>query len=109
MKIKPTDKVTAIVRVEEYDRFGGGALKKISYTGSYENVLNLISENHSYGTAVGYDEDNDQTNTCEDVLQYIDECNGDGCDFISSLVIKAKGKKIVLIEEAEEEEEVYCD
>ena len=109
MKIKPTDKVTATVQVSEYDRYGGGGNKKISYTGSYQNVLNLISENHSYGTTVGYDEDNDETNTCEDVLQYIEECNGDGCDYISSLVIKAKGKKIVLIEETEEEEEYHCD
>ena len=106
-KLKPTDKVTAKVLVEEYDRYGSGAAKSVSYTGSYENVINLISENHSYGNVVGYDEADDETLTCDDVLNNILDCNGDGCDYIISLVIKSKNKKFVAIKA--EEEEVYCD
>lgn len=108
--LKPTDKVTAKVQFEEYDRCGSdiSGIKTVSYTGSYENVVNLISENHSYSWSVGEDEDGDVL-SCDDVLNSVVESNGDGCDFIISLVIKSKSKnkKIVAIEE--DVEEVYCD
>ena len=103
--IKPTDKVTAKVQFEEYDRYEGGKLKTVSYTGSYENVVNLISENHSYSWVVG-DNDGDIL-SCDDVLNSVVDTNGDGCDFIISLLIKNKNKKIVVIEE--DVEEIYCD
>lgn len=105
--IKPTDKVTAKVQFEEYSRCGSdiSGIKTVSYTGSYENVVNLISENHSYSWVVG-DNDGDIL-SCDDVLDSVVGSNGDGCDFIISLVIKSKNKKFVAIEE--DVEEIYCD
>lgn len=105
-KLKPTDKVTAKILVQEYDRYGSGAAKTVSYTGSYKNVIELISENHSYSWNVGTDEDGVEV-SCDDVLNSILDMNGDGCDYIISLVIKSKNKKFVAIEA--EEEEIYCN
>lgn len=110
MKIKPTDKVVVKVKGEGYERYGSGGIFSKTYVGSWENVLNLISEEHSYGTTVGEDEWGD-VHTCEDVLQYIEECNGDGCDFIFYMKVKKGNQSKVLIEEDRfvEEEEIYCD
>ena len=104
MKIKPTDKVKVQVRAESYQM---GGISNNSYCGSWENVLNLISENHSYSWKVGEDEDGDVL-SCKDVLDSIIESNGDGCDFIFKMVVEKDKKKWTVIEE-DEEENIDCD
>ena len=101
MKIKPTDKVKVKIQAESY-KWGG--IDKKRYSGSWESVLNKISENHSYGWVVGYDEDGDVL-SCEDVLGSITDCNGDGCDYIFEMVVEKGKKKWTVIEEGEEEVE----
>jgi len=109
MKIKPTDKVEVKVKGEGYDRHESGGLFNKTYKGTWEKVLTKISENHSYGTPVGTDEDG-ETATCEDVLQYIQECNGDGCDYIFHFEVKKDGKSWwVIDDEPMDEEDVDCD
>ena len=109
MKIKPTDKVEVKVKGEAYDRYECAGFFNKTYKGSWEKVLNKISENHSYGTVVGTDEDG-ETATCEDVLQYITECNGDGCDYIFHFEVKKNGKSWwVIDDEPMDEEDVDCD
>ena len=91
MKIKPTDKVEVRVKGEGYDRHyseRGGLFNK-NYKGSWEKVLSKISKNHSYGTPVGTDEYG-ETASCDEVLQYIQECNGDGCDWSSKMSLWTK-------------------
>ena len=104
MKIKPTDKVKVQVQAEVYD---DAAVAFRRYCGSWENVLNLISENHSYGWKVGQDEDGDVL-SCKDVLDSIVESNGDGCDFIFKMVVEKDKKKWTVVAE-ESEVEVDCD
>ena len=103
MKIKPTDKVKVQIQAEDYD--GGGVASK-RYCGSWENVLNLISQNHSYSYKVGVDEDGDVL-SCKDVLDSIIGSNGDGCDFIFKMVVEKDKKKWAVIEE--DEEDIDCD
>jgi len=103
MKIKPTDKVKVKVQAEDYD--GCGVVSK-RYSGSWENVLNLISKNHSYSWKVGKDEDGDVL-SCKDVLDSIIGSNGDGCDFIFKMVVERDKKKWTVIEE--DEEDVDCE
>lgn len=105
MKIKPTDKVKVQVRAESY-QMGGISNKR--YCGSWENVLNLISENHSYSWKVGVDEEGDVL-SCKDVLDSIIESNGDGCDFIFKMVVEKDKKKWTAIEEDIDEEDIDCD
>lgn len=105
MKIKPTDKVKAKVQAESYQR--GGVSTKV-YSGSWENVLNTISDNHSYFWRVGVDEDGEVL-TCEDVLNSIIESNGDGCDFIIKMVVEKDKKKWTVINEDFDEEDIDCD
>jgi hypothetical protein len=110
MKIKPTDKVEVKVKGEAYDRYESpaGFFNK-TYKGTWEKVLTKISENHSYGTPVGTDAYG-ETATCEDVLQYIQECNGDGCDYIFHLEVKKNGKSWwVIDDEPVDEEDIDCD
>jgi hypothetical protein len=109
MKIKPTDKVEVRVKGEGYDRHESGGLFNKTYKGTWEKVLTKISKNHSYGTPVGADEDG-VVSTCDDVLQYITECNGDGCDYIFHFEVKRNGKSWwVIDDEPMDEEEVDCD
>jgi hypothetical protein len=109
MKIKPTDKVEVRVKGEGYDRYESGGLFNKTYKGTWEKVLTKISKNHSYGTPVGADEDG-VISTCDDVLQYITECNGDGCDYIFHFEVKRNGKSWwVIDDEPMDEEEVDCD
>ena len=110
MKIKPTDKVEVRVKGEEYDRYESSAgLFNKTYKGSWANVLTKISENHSYGTPVGTDSYG-ETATCEDVLQYITECNGDGCDYIFHFEVRKDGKSWwVIDDEPMDEEDIDCD
>ena len=103
MKIKPTDKVKVQIQAEEYD---GGGVTSERYCGSWENVLNLISQNHSYSYKVGVDEDGDVL-SCKDVLDSIIGSNGDGCDFIFKMVVEKDKKKWAVIEE--DEEDIDCD
>ena len=111
MKIKPTDKVEVRVKGEGYDRYyseRGGLFNK-NYKGSWEKVLSKISKNHSYGTPVGTDEYG-ETASCDEVLQYIQECNGDGCDYIFHFEVKKGGKSwLVIDDEPMDEEDVDCD
>jgi hypothetical protein len=104
MKIKPTDKVKVQIQAEDYD--GCGVASK-RYCGSWENVLNLISENHSYSYKVGVDEDGEEL-CCKDVLDSILSSNGDGCDFIFKMVVEKDKKKWTVIDESFEEE-IDCD
>jgi hypothetical protein len=69
--------------------------------------LNLISKNHSYSWKVGKDEDGDVL-SCKDVLDSITGSNGDGCDYIVSMVVEKDKKKWTVIEE-EYEEDIDCD
>ena len=103
MKIKPTDKVKVQIQADEYD--GCGVANK-RYCGNWENVLNLISENHSYSWKVGVDEDGDVL-SCKDVLDSILSSNGDGCDFIFKMVVEKDKKKWAVIKE--DEEDIDCD
>ena len=103
MKIKPTDKVSVKVQAESY-KWGG--IDKKRYSGSWESVLNKISENHSYGWVVGVDENADLL-SCEDVLDSVIGSNGDGCDFIFKMVVE-KGKKKWTVIDEDFEEEVEC-
>ena len=103
MKIKPTDKVKVQVRAESYQM---GGISNQRYCGSWENVLNLISENHSYSWKVGVDEDGDVL-SCGDVLDSILSSNGDGCDFIFKMVVEKDKKKWTVIKE--DEEVIDCD
>ena len=104
MKIKPTDKVKVQIQADEYD--GCGVISK-RYCGNWENVLNTISDNHSYYYKVGVDEDGEVL-SCEDVLNSIIDSNGDGCDFIFKMVVEKDKKKWTVIDESFEEE-VDCD
>jgi len=106
MKIKPTDKVKVKVQAESYHR--GGITAK-TYNGSWEKVLNKISDNHSYGWVVG-DNDGDVL-SCENVLDSIIESNADGCDFIFKMIVEKGKKKWTVIDEEfiDDEEEVDCD
>jgi hypothetical protein len=54
---------------------------EVNRTIKVPGILSKISKNHSYGTPVGTDEYG-ETASCDEVLQYIQECNGDGCDYI---------------------------
>lgn len=112
MKIKPTDKVTCELYIEEYERFSCGKLATIRYTGDWENVLNTISDNHSYSWKVGLNEDGEIV-SCDDVFKSIEESNGDGCDFIIKWSVEKNGKKKELIncEDVlrEEQELIDCD
>jgi len=109
MKIKPTDKVEVKVKGEGYDRHDGGSLFNKTYKGAWHKVLTKISENHSYGTPVGIDEDGEIV-SCDDVLQHITDCNGDGCDYIFHLEVKKDGKSWwVIDDEPMDEEDVDCD
>lgn len=103
MKIKPTDKVKVQIQAESYQM---GGISNQRYCGSWENVLNLISENHSYSWKVGVDEDGDVL-SCGDVLDSILSSNGDGCDFIFKMVVEKDKKKWAVIEE--DEEDIDCD
>lgn len=105
MKIKPTDKVKVQIQADEYD--GCGVANK-RYCGNWENVLNTISDNHSYFWRVGVDEDGEVL-TCEDVLNSIIESNGDGCDFIIKMVVEKDKKKWTVINEDFDEEDIDCD
>jgi len=105
MKIKPTDKVVVKVQAESYTE--GGVSTK-NYKGSWEKVLNTISDNHSYFWQVGEDEDGEVL-SCEDVLNSIIESNGDGCDFIIKMVVEKDKKKWTVIDEDFEEEDIDCD
>ena len=103
MKIKPTDKVKVQIQAESYQM---GGISNQRYCGSWENVLNLISENHSYSWKVGVDEDGDVL-SCGDVLDSILSSNGDGCDFIFKMVVEKDKKKWAVIKE--DEEVIDCD
>lgn len=104
MKIKPTDKVKVVIKGEAYKRHESGGFYDRTIIGSWEEVLNHISQDCSYGWTVGEDEWGDAL-SCEDVLESILSANGDGCDFIFFMEVEAKGKKKVLIEE--DFEEIY--
>lgn len=108
MKIKPTDKVKVKVQAESYQE--GGVLNK-RYCGSWENVLSLISENHSYGWKVGEDNDEGGVYSCEDVLGSVVDANADGCDFIFKMIVEKGKRKWTVIDEEfiEDEEVVDCD
>jgi hypothetical protein len=109
MKIKPTDKVEVKVKGEAYDRYESGGLFNKTYKGTWEKVLTKISQNHSYGTPVGADEDGEIV-SCDDVLNFITETNGDGCDYIFHFEVKKNGKSWwVIDDEPMDEEDVDCD
>ena len=113
-KINLTDKVVANVIGDRYDRYESEdrGLFNLIYKGSWKNVLNKISENHSYGTKVGFDEVEECEYSENDVVESIDSCNGDGCDFITFFSVKRvkDGYEEVLIDEKDfVEEEIDCD
>jgi hypothetical protein len=111
-KINLTDKVVANVIGEGYERYESGGLFNLIYKGSWKNVLNKISKNHSYGAKVGFDEEDGCEYGENDVIENIDCCNGDGCDFITYFSVKRveDGYEEVLIDEKDfVEEEIDCD
>lgn len=113
MKIKPTDKVKVKVQFEKYDRYwGSDGIATKNYNGSWENVLNTISENHSYNYVVGEDDGDGNIATCENVLESVIGCNGDGCDFIIKMIVYKDGnlkRKWTVINEDFDEEDIDCD
>jgi len=113
-KINLTDKVVAVVKGEGYERYECGGFFNLTYKGSWKNVLNKISVNHSYGAKVGFDEEDGCENGEIDVIENIDCCNGDGCDRIFYFSVKRveDGYEEVLIDEMDlcyTEEVVDCD
>ena len=105
IKIKPEEKVVVKVKGFRYGTNGDPSPRfNKTYKGTYEKVLNKISENHSYGYRT---DEKDNEMTVEELVDAIEGMNGDGCDQIDLLTITTDKKTWKVIEE--DEEEIDCD
>lgn len=113
MTPNPNDKVKIKITAETYGGcmgYGsGGDIVKRNYIGTYRNCLVKIASEHSYGDEDGKNE-NGEDQTCSELLNLIQDSNGDGCDYIFEMVLVHNGKETKLIENDMdfEEEDVEC-
>lgn len=111
LELKLTDKVKCKLFLEEYDRYVSGGFKTKTYVGKWENVLNTISSNHSYGWQIGEGEGDDIIDECT-LLDSITDTNGDGCDFIIKWTVEKDGVVDVVMDNEDilkEEEHLVVD
>lgn len=86
---KPTDQVRILVTGQSYARHGDdGELINSLYEGPAFFVLKEISNRHSYNQFADYESFSDmvedgEVKSLQEMLESINEANGDGCDYIS--------------------------
>lgn len=104
--IKDDQKVKLEVIFKEYERYYPGRIvKAIIERDTYLQALKDMCDN--MGLYIDSDSIEENGMNCEEIIGSIKESNGDGCDFIFSLVDKLSGENIIETDEHVWEEETW--
>jgi hypothetical protein len=96
-QLNDTTNIKWLVIADIYDRGGCPNMRTFLYEGPARKEIIDLLDNHSYG----YDEEEMSECTVQQLIQQIDETNGDGCDFVT--IIDLDKGKVVISQEPNEE------